>query len=278
MIITKYNINTNLNISKDLNLALISDLHENNPNDIIENLKEIKPDIICIAGDTFERQDIGENPKEKDDMTRFEKISYKIVGILHDLAYLLLGNNKVKNKENAYLFINSLKEIKNSKGNSPYIFLSLGNHEWGFYPEDIELLKNNNVNIVHSSDSLIEIENEKIIIGGLYTKVNKEWLYNFEKKNGYKILLSHHPEYYKKYLKNLNIDLILSGHAHGGQIRILNKAIFAPGQGLFPKYHHGLYDNKLIVSAGCANTASVPRFGNPTEVVHIVLKGKHNEN
>lgn len=64
---------------------------------------------------------------------------------------------------------------------------------------------------------------------------------------------------------------MLSGHAHGGQIRILGRGVFSPGQGLFPKYTKGIYEGRLVVSAGCSNTASIPRWGNPCEVVAIRL-------
>lgn len=65
--------------------------------------------------------------------------------------------------------------------------------------------------------------------------------------------------------------MILSGRCHGGQIRIWNHGIFAPGQGLLPKYHHGVYHGHLVVSAGCANTAPIPRWGNEPEVVIVRL-------
>ena len=66
-----------------------------------------------------------------------------------------------------------------------------------------------------------------------------------------------------------SIHLFLSGHCHGGQIRVCGRGIFAPGQGLFPRYHHGVYEGRLVVSAGCSNTASIPRWGNEPEVVVV---------
>ena len=86
---------------------------------------------------------------------------------------------------------------------------------------------------------------------------------------GYRLLLCHHPEYYPAYLKNLGFDLILSGHAHGGQWRIFGMPVFAPGQAFFPKYAQGLCDGRLIVSRGLANNAPVPRFGNARELIFI---------
>jgi len=89
---------------------------------------------------------------------------------------------------------------------------------------------------------------------------------------GYKILLCHHPEYYERYIRGLDIDLTLSGHAHGGQIRIFGQGLFAPGQGILPQVTSGLYDGRLIVSRGLCNTAwPIPRLNNETELVMVEL-------
>lgn len=96
-----------------------------------------------------------------------------------------------------------------------------------------------------------------------------DWLKRFASLEGYKVLLSHHPEYYDDYIKKLNIDLTLSGHAHGGQWRIFGKGLFAPGQGILPKYTSGIHDNRFIVSRGLANNAFVPRLFNSCELIFI---------
>ena len=84
-----------------------------------------------------------------------------------------------------------------------------------------------------------------------------------------KVLICHHPEYYPKYLKDMPIDIIVSGHAHGGQWRFFGRGVFAPGQGLFPKYTSGVYDGRLVVSRGLKKTIIPPRIFNPREVVII---------
>ena len=101
----------------------------------------------------------------------------------------------------------------------------------------------------------------------------------FKEEKGFKILLCHNPQFYVDNLTDSDIALTLSGHTHGGQVRVgkKGKGFFVPGQGLFGKYAHGsFFDNKLIVSAGCANTVMCPRFGNPRELVVIRLKGKQS--
>ena len=99
------------------------------------------------------------------------------------------------------------------------------------------------------------------------------WLKKYSEADGFKLLLSHHPEYFIEYIKPLSIDLILSGHAHGGQCRIFGKGLIAPGQGFLPKYTHGLYDDRLIVGSGVGNQFIVPRIFNPCEIIEIEING-----
>jgi predicted MPP superfamily phosphohydrolase len=105
---------------------------------------------------------------------------------------------------------------------------------------------------------------------------DSEWLDDFEQAEGYKILLSHHPEYWglrEPMLKDRKIDLVLSGHAHGGQWSFMGLGIIAPGQGWFPKYTSGVHQGPLgsmVISRGLRNPyKSVPRIGNPCEVVYV---------
>lgn len=70
-------------------------------------------------------------------------------------------------------------------------------------------------------------------------------------------------------------DLILTGHAHGGQWRIGKIGLYGSGQGFFPKYCHGEYQTKagrMIVSSSVSVTSNIPRIGNPCEIVVIGSK------
>lgn len=163
-------------------------------------------------------------------------------------------------------------------------YMSLGNHEGGAVPLVRSKCKEIGVKLLEEEF----VEFEGILIGGLtsgYIADNEgleenhwkktpepdiDWLKKFGSLKGYKVLLNHHPEYYPEYIKNLNIDLVLSGHAHGGQWRIFGRGLFAPGQGLFPKYTSGIYDGRLIVSRGLANNAPpIPRLFNSKELIFI---------
>lgn len=99
------------------------------------------------------------------------------------------------------------------------------------------------------------------------------WLETFSAVSGYHILLSHHPEYIR-YIPS-SVELMLSGHAHGGQWRFYHPlkrewvGTYAPGQGWWPKLTSGVHDNRLVISRGLTNTAGVPRINNEPEIVFI---------
>ena len=104
----------------------------------------------------------------------------------------------------------------------------------------------------------------------IYINIMEGIIGKMKKEEGKKILLLHEPQLYDKYrLQEQPIDLVVSGHAHGGQWRFFNQGVFAPGQGIFPKYTKGFYNGNLLVSAGMTNTAPVPRIFNPTEIVIV---------
>lgn len=96
-------------------------------------------------------------------------------------------------------------------------------------------------------------------------------------KKLYTILLSHRPERIKTYVEQ-NIDLVLTGHAHGGQIRLpLVGGIIAPVQGFFPKYTEGVHkenNTTMVISRGIGNSLFPFRVNNRPELLFIELKNK----
>lgn len=90
----------------------------------------------------------------------------------------------------------------------------------------------------------------------------------------YKILFSHRPEVFETYVER-KMNLVLCGHAHGGQFRLpFLGGMVAPNQGLFPKYDGGLYKKEsttMVVSRGIGNSIIPVRFNNRPEVVMIIL-------
>ena len=112
----------------------------------------------------------------------------------------------------------------------------------------------------------------------LYSEINFSLASSLQNEpDGYTVLLSHRPELFDLYV-DIGVDLVFSGHAHGGQFRMpVIGGLVAPNQGLFPKYDAGLFaeeNTKMIVSRGMGNSIIPFRINNPPEVVIVELKRK----
>jgi len=252
-------------------IAVAADLHNSSYQRIMRSLDTERPDYIAIPGDILYAR--GKN------------------GSIYD--YDPHSGQHLRNANNTIAFLKEAAQI------APVIF-STGNHELYLDDEDKALLFD--IGVCFLDDAYQQFGD--LVFGGLsspykifagtgtgHTKAERKrrwemvfenvstgWLDEFEKQEGCKILLCHHPEFYEPFLKDREgIDLILSGHAHGGQIRLFGRGLYAYGQGFFPKYTKGIHDGKLIVSAGLANTSKIPRIGNPTELVYVALIPKQNE-
>lgn len=236
---------------RSLCFALVSDLHGEDPEEVLEALREARPDYILMAGDIFERLDGAED-------------------VTH---------------QNGFRLLRSAAEL------AP-VFYSMGNHEDGgvhswnplwkladkprTYDEgDLAKIEKSGVTLLRDS----YVIRDGIAFGGMQSglinpkgRPHTDWLEEFCSLDLPKVLLCHHPEYYKKYLKDLPIDLIVSGHAHGGQWRFFGRGVFAPGQGIFPKYTYGVHDGRFVISTGLKQAGLIPRFFNEPEVVLIRTK------
>ena len=167
-----------------------------------------------------------------------------------------------------------------------------GNHEaWigAEYQELEETLLDKGVIVLHDEKLNLVRDDESIQIGGLDDpafsgesatdgeEMLKSRLKDMEIDDSFFILLSHRPEMFDDYA-SMGIDLVLSGHAHGGQFRLpIIGGLIAPNQGFLPEYDAGKYmeDNTLmIVSRGLGNSIVPIRFNNDPELVIVELKSK----
>ena len=126
--------------------------------------------------------------------------------------------------------------------------------------------------ILLEKEILVRGDSEIALFGNLLGDAKAdEIMPNFD---GYKILLSHYPED-MDYFLTAKYDLVLAGHAHGGQFRLpFVGGLYAPGQGIFPKYDAGLYSEgktDMVVSRGIGNSTIPLRFHNRPEVVLVEL-------
>lgn len=236
MDITEYRVCSS-KIKNKLKAVCVSDIHECPTENVLEALENTGPDFTVIPGDFVHR----ENSWER------------------GAAFLKAAAGVAQ------------------------VFCSLGNHDIGIRELALQAIKDSGAVLLDNK----YVEYRGIRIGGLSSpSVKKEmsmfqhtpapdsilWLDEFSEGDMFKLLLCHHPEHFNEFVKPENIDLALCGHAHGGQWRIFGHGIFAPGQGIFPKYTGGAYYNRMIVSRGLGNPHRIPRINNAPEFIIIVFE------
>ena len=155
-----------------------------------------------------------------------------------------------------------------------------GNHEWwsGEAERICDHMEALGVHVLRGDAMTMELNGEKITFCGIDDPDSGEsgqqlsQLEKCDKGDTFTILLAHRPEEITSYLDGA-YDLILSGHAHGGQWRIpgILNGLYAPNQGLFPSYAGGQYffdGTVFLVSRGLARESTrIPRIFNRPEVV-----------
>lgn len=244
-------------------IVLISDLHNKQfgktNKRLINKISKESPDLIAVAGDMVTMWE-----KERDTATEL------------------------------------LKELKKI---AP-VYCCLGNHERDYSDYDglIKDIKASGAVLLDNEYTELNVGNDSILIGGLtdfpyyefeaprYQNENREFLDSFieKEKDSFSILLTHQPEFYMWGLKDMNIDLMLCGHTHGGIIRLpFLGGLAAPNQGIFsgdgsilPKYDRGMYSSgsaDMIVTSGLGSSTVIPRLNNPPEicVVNINKQAKN---
>lgn len=235
-----------------LKILHISDLHNKNfGGRIFDKIKDINPDIIVITGDLIDRRRTN-------------------ISVAAEL-------------------------VKNMAKTAPVYYAS-GNHEQlsGRYSEIRDTLIGLNVNVLDNSCILLNKNGDVISVSGIIDPSvnfgNKN--YNpkrnivyvkssineaVEDKKLFNILLSHRPEYFDVYEEE-EVDLVFSGHAHGGQIRIpFLGGILSPDQGFFPEYSEGMHslgETTMVVSRGLGNSLFPFRVFNRPELVVVTLKSE----
>lgn len=231
-------------------IAHVSDLHNaeiGKENEKLLNLlRNANPDIIVITGDIVDSRNTN-----IEIALDFVKESMQIAP-----CYYVTGNHEAR-----------VSEYEEFKTHVEAIGVSVLENEQMELEQNGECITILGVDdpsftvdyLLGDSNSLMESRLEEIITD----------------EDDYRILLSHRPELFDLYVK-YDMDLVFTGHAHGGQFRLpFIGGIIAPNQGFFPEYDAGLYyeDNTtMIVSRGIGNSLFPFRVNNPPEVVLIELR------
>ena len=231
-------------------IAQVSDLHnakfgEGNEK-LIQQLSQTDPDVIVITGDLIDSR-----KTDIEIALEFARQSIKISPV-----YYVSGNHEARERE--------------------YEDLKMGLAEAG-----VVILENQKVRITRGGESitLMGIDDpsfQEDYLFGDAESVARQVITDLQNESdGYTVLLSHRPELFDLYV-DTGMDLVLSGHAHGGQFRLpFIGGLVAPNQGFFPEYDAGLFiegRTTMIVSRGVGNSIIPLRFNNRPEIVVAELK------
>ena len=231
-------------------IAQVSDLHNKDFGEgygqLLTLLSQINPDIIVVTGDLIDSRQT-----DLDVALEFAWQAGKIARV-----YYGSGNHEARVPEYEDLKI-------------------------GLVKAGVVILENQKVEITREGESinLMGIEDpsfQEDYLFGDSESVARQAIENLQNESdGYTILLSHRPELFDLYVET-EMNLVFSGHAHGGQFRLpFVGGLVAPNQGFFPKYDAGQFTEEnttMIVSRGVGNSIIPIRFNNRPEIVLVTLR------
>ena len=256
-----------------LNIIVLADLHNRsfgkNNISLIKKIDEIKPDFILLAGDMVTKHQLAMDSKSYKlikDLSKRYKIYYGYGN--HEQRLEELAGEESPSKMKLY---NSWKEYKMSLKEEGIMFLDNTSIS---YSKNDSKNKGKKINI---SGIAIDLDYYKPFKEESLEENYLENLIGHKDKSNFDIVIAHNPLYFPDYAK-WGFDLIISGHVHGGLVRLpFVKGILSPQIKLFPKYHGGEYsigDSRMILSRGLGSHSFMPRIFNRPELVNIIVAGK----
>ena len=230
-------------------IAQVSDLHNaemgKDNEKLISMLKDAAPDIIVITGDMIDSRNT-----KVDVALDFAEQAVKIAP-----CYYVTGNHEAR--------VDEYSDLKDG-------LLELGVIVLEDARAEIEL-SDKIITLIGVDDPSFQTD---YLFGDDETIMKSKLNELTSEDDGYTVLLSHRPELFDTYVES-GVDLVFSGHAHGGQFRIpFVGGVVAPNQGVFPKYDAGIYsegDTNMVVSRGVGNSIIPFRVNNRPEVILIEL-------
>lgn len=259
--INNYEFDTD-KVSDEIKMVVLSDMHNHvfgkENQKLVKKVKEQSPDFILLVGDML--------------------------------------NGDEKNTEIVCGLTTYLSEI------AP-VYFALGNHEMQYLQEQdenlVQQLEAAGAEVLEEDYVDLEINDTSLRLGGFYeyafgynpengenegewiSEERGEFLREFENTEKLKVMMSHRPDsfIFGDASTYWNVDLVVSGHNHGGQVVVpFLGGAFGGDQGWFPKYIHGMYQKnniKLFITSGLgSNKQKIPRFNNRPEIAVMTIKGK----
>lgn len=245
--VVHYNV-TSGKLDQSVRVVELTDMHNRefgkDNEALVSRVKEQKPDLITMVGDM-------NADKDGDDQ--------KVIPLIERLSKL-----------------------------AP-VYYVFGNHELLLQDQDAFVKKVEDAGAVYLKNDMVQfpVGGQAITVGGIcyypfyeaeapgYDNPQRHFIDDFSGQDGFKLLLCHFPEFFIWRLSEYDIDLTLSGHTHGGAVRLpFLGGIFAPNQdGIFPEYCDGFHtknDSSIIISKGLgSNKWWIPRINNPPEITVV---------
>ena len=254
LVITEYSVNSTdiPEVFAGFRIAQISDLHnaqfgrENEK--LLEQLTQTDPDVIFLTGDLVDSR--------RTDLEIAFQFAARAVQIAP--VYYVPGNHEARTPEYEQL-------------------------KAGLLDAGVTVLENQKVQLTREGTkiTLMGISDPSFcteyLLGDSVTVAAQAIADLQNEADGYTVLLSHRPELFETYVA-AEMDLVFSGHAHGGQFCIpFIGGLVAPNQGFFPQYDAGQFrqgNTTMIVSRGVGNSILPVRINNPPEIVVVELSSR----
>ena len=238
---------------EEYRIVQISDLHNakfgKHNQKLVDRVRECEPDMIVLTGDL-----VDSNHTNVDRAVQFVDEIVKICPV-----YYVTGNHEYWLEKSEY------DELMDGLASAGAVILD---------DQVVEISRGD------AKFRLVGLDDKNLADGTLGTLLNNDQNVAHEdsEKKEFTVVLAHEPQYLARYA-GTGVDLVLSGHAHGGQFRLpFVGGIVAPDQGFLPEYTAGEYymnGTEMIVSRGLGNSVIPVRLFNYPQIVCVELVGKH---
>ena len=232
---------------RNIRLVVLSDLHNKEFGEqnieLVERVEKLSPDLILLAGDM---------------VNKFEDRTDVAVDLCRRLVEIAPVYYGIGNHEGNMMYVNGLRIDG--------------------------LLREVGAKVLINQSEDIVVQDTPVSVGSVSTSVldfdeySAPFVAEFEQKDTLKILIAHCPDLFYEKMADVNVDLSVAGHFHGGQVRLpIIGGVYAIGQGLLPKYCDGMFtltNGHLFVTRGLGSSHSFPRINNRPEIAVIDVNAR----